>query len=412
MPVNRVVITGRGAVSPFGLGVASLSEAVWNNSSGVKIIEEWRSVQGLHSFLAAPVPPFNAKERLPRTIRRTMGPMSIYATLAAQEAVADAEMSGDFLQSGAVGVVVGSTTGSPQTYEEFYRGFLPENNIEEVKSGVFFKIMGHSCSANICHALGINGEQWAPASACTSSSQALGLGYLLVRSGRQDALLCGGADEVHYTVSMVFDVVKAASRSNEMPESTPRPFDEKRDGVVCGGGSGVLVLERLDSARARGAKIYAEVIGFGNVNDSKHIANPHKQSMSRAIQNALNEAGLKAQDIDYVNAHATGTMLGDTAESLAIESVLGRGIPVSSLKGHFGHTLGAAGALETIVVLEMLDRQNLVPTLNLDKPDPKCADLHYVQAVSKHPLRTVIKNNFALGGVNTALVLRRWTDDI
>ncbi|MBU0729358.1 MAG: beta-ketoacyl-[acyl-carrier-protein] synthase family protein [Proteobacteria bacterium] len=408
MSVNRVVITGRGAVSPFGIGTKQLTEGVWENRSAVRLIDEWRKIRGMYSFLAAPVPVFDPKDYLPRGLRRTMGDMAIYATLAAQEAVGDAAISENFLQSGAVGAAIGSTTGSPQAYEDFYRKFLPDETIEEIKSGVFFKIMGHSCAANVCLALGIAGEQWSPVSACTSASQALGLGYMLVKSGRQKAVLCGGADEVHHSVTMVFDVVKAASRQLDTPQTTPRPFDVLRDGVVCGGGSGILVLESLESAQSRGARIYCEVLGFGHVNDCNHIANPHADSMAHAIRNAIGEAEVSTDDIDYVNAHATGTIQGDIAESQAIHQVFGSKIPVSSFKGHIGHTLGAAGALETIIALEMFKRQELIPTLNLENPDPECAPVSFVKKIEKSSLNTILKNNFALGGVNTSLVLRRW----
>lgn len=409
MPLNRVVITGCGAVSPFGLGVPLLVDRVWQGGSGVRLMPEWQNIRGLTSHVAAPVPDFDVREFLPRSLRRTMGSMAVYATLAAQEAVTTAGLSQEFLHSGDVGVAIGSTTGSPQIYEDFYRSFLAALSIEEQRSGTFFKLMGHSCAANVCLALGINGEQWAPASACTSAAQAIGLGYLLIKNGRQNAMLCGGADEVHSAVTIIFDVMKAASKVNEEPLITPRPFDKDRDGVVCGGGSGILVLESLDSASRRGAKILCEILGFGHVNDSQHIANPHESSMERAMRNAMQEGNVGLSDIDYVNAHATGTQLGDIAESRAIHAVVGENVPVSSFKGHIGHTLGAAGGLETILTLAMLDRQQLAPTLHLKQPDPDCAPLAFVQSICNHNLNTVIKNNFALGGVNTSLVLKRWT---
>ncbi|MFC1523185.1 beta-ketoacyl-[acyl-carrier-protein] synthase family protein [Thermodesulfobacteriota bacterium] len=409
MSLKRVVITGKGAVSPFGLGEEALIKAVWDNRSAVRVIEEWKEIKGLYAYTAAPVPPFDAKALLPRSLRRTMGPMAIYAAIAAREAISDAGLSPDFLESGRVGAAIGSTTGSPQIYEEFYRDFLPEKSIEGMKSGVFFKIMSHTSAANVCLSLGIKGEQWSPVSACTSSSQALGLGYLLIQSGRQDAVLCGGADEVHHTVSMVFDVVKAASRRISSPLGVPQPFDVNRDGVVCGGGSGILVLESLDSALNRGAEIYCEILGFGHVNDHEHIANPHDASMIRSMNNSLQESGIEETAIDYVNAHATGTLQGDIAEARAIHTVFGENTPVSSFKGHIGHTLGAAGALESIILLEMLRRQEIVPTLNLETPDPECDTIQHVKAIQPMKLNTVLKNNFALGGVNTSLLLRRWS---
>ena len=408
MAVNRVVITGRGAVSPLGIGAAKLVEGVWQGRSGVKIMDEWRQIKGMGAVTAAPVPEVDAKSLLPRAMRRTMGDMAIHAALAAREAVDEAGLSADLLGSGRVGAAIGSTTGSPEAYESFYEKFLAERSIEELKSGFFFKIMSHSCAANVCLALGITGEQWAPASACSSSAQALGLGYMLIKSGRQDVVLCGGADEVHHSVTMVFDVLKAASRNHEQPLTTPRPFDINRDGVVCGGGAGILVLESLESATARGADILGEILGFGHINDCSHIANPHTDSMSAAMGAALREAGVAGNEIDYVNAHATGTLQGDIAEAGAIIRTVGNKVPVSSFKGHIGHTLGAAGALETIIMLESMRRQEVIPTLHLENTDPQCGDIALPREIVPRKIETMIKNNFALGGVNTSLVFRRW----
>lgn len=407
--VNRVVITGRGAVSPFGLGVPLLLEKIWAGSSAVRHMEEWAEIRGLRSHIAAPVPDFDAKKFLPRSARRTMGAMAVYATLATREAIADADIPEEMLEGGRTGVAIGSTTGSAAAYEEFYLKYLPEKVLDGIKSGEFFKMMGHSCVANVCLALGIEGEQWAPVSACTSSSQAIGLGYILIQAGRQDIVLCGGADEAHASVTGVFDLLRAASFNNSDPEGGCRPFERDRDGVVCGGGSGILVLESLESAERRGAKIYGEIVGFGNVTDCGHIASPDKKMMIRAMELAMGEGGLVAGDIDYVNAHATGTEQGDIAEAAAISAAVDRAIPVSSLKGHLGHTLGAAGALELIVLLEMLERQEIIPTRNLDSIDPRCAVVDLVGEKRVANLETVLKNNFALGGVNTSLAIRRRT---
>jgi 3-oxoacyl-[acyl-carrier-protein] synthase II len=407
MQLNRVVITGRGAVSPFGLGVDVLVENIWSGKSAIRYMPEWELTRGLNSFLAAPVPAYDAKKLLPRAIRRTMGPMAQYATLAAKEAIRDAALTEDLITSGEMGVAIGSTTGSASALEEFYTKYLPEKALEDIKSGEFFKLMGHSCAANVSLALGIRGEHWAPVSACTSSSQGIGLGYLLVQTGRQKVMLCGGADEAHPSVTGVFDLLRAASCNNADPEQSCRPFDVHRDGVVCGGGSGLVVLESYQSAVQRGARIYAEIIGFGNVNDCGHIANPDKKSMARAMLNAMREAGITPKDIDYINAHATGTELGDIAETSAICKAVNAHTPVSSFKGHIGHTLGAAGSLELIGVLEMLERQEIIPTRNLSEIDPRCAAACIVRSREERSLNTVIKNNFALGGVNTSLVLRR-----
>ncbi len=409
--MNRVVITGMGAISPFGMGVETLCSSIWQGKSAVKFMKEWQHIKGLQSLLAAPVPYIDEKKLIKRALRRTMGPMAIWSVLAAREAIKDANLTSKELSSGYTGVILGSTTGSPSIHEAFYREFLPEETIEGVKSGVFFKIMGHSCAANVCLDLKIKGHQWATTSACTSSSQAIGLGFIILKMGLQEIMLCGGADEVHPTVTMVFDVLKAASRKNDSPNTTPSPFDKNRDGVVCGGGAGILVLETLESARKRKAKIYAEIIGFSLNCDSQHIANPDSHQMATVMENALRDANINTKDIDHINAHATGTTKGDIAESQAIKKIFGKNTPTSSIKGHIGHSLGAAGVLESIVAVECLRRQQLVPTLNLEDPDPECDILLVQEEVVPQKLDIVLKNNFALGGVNTSLIFRRWNNN-
>ena len=408
--MNRVVITGRGAVSPYGVGVPTLVDNCWHGRSAVRCMDEWRSIKGLGSFLAAPVPDIDPKKYLPRSARRTMGDMAIHATIAAREALDDAGITEEQLHSGDIGIAIGTTTGSPVEYNNFYAEFLTRQSIESMKSGMFFKIMGHSCAANVMYALGVSGEQWAPTSACTSSSQAIGLGYLLVKMGRQQAVICGGADEVHHSVTMVFDIIRAASQDNDHPQQTPRPFDRNRDGVVCGGGAGILVIESLDSALARGARIYAEITGFGHASDPGHIANPSMTAMAGVMKDALKEAGLRPDEVDYVNAHATGTEQGDLAEAKAIGTIVAPSVPVSSLKGHMGHTLGASGALESILVLEMMQRGEILPTLHLNQIDPGCGAINIIKDLTPGPASTVIKNNFALGGVNVALVYQKWSE--
>jgi len=257
--------------------------------------------------------------------------------------------------------------------------------------------------------LGITGEQWSTNCACASSLQAIGLGYLLIQTGRQKIMICGGADEVHYSVTGIFDLIRAASCQNDKPESSPRPFDRDRDGVVCGGGGGVLILEDYESALERNADILAEITGFGNINDASHIANPHEDAMARSMSNAMQEAGITGNEVDYVCAHATATVAGDRAEAKAILNTVGPDVPVSSIKGHIGHTLGASGTLESIVLLEMIKRQELIPTRNLQIPDQECAVINLVTAKTRRKLQTVVKNNFALGGVTSTLVLRRMT---
>lgn len=411
MRVRRVVITGMGAVSPFGRGVPALVEALYAGRSGVSVRPELATVGGMRCRVAALVPEIDARE-IPRKFRRSMTSLSVYATLASLEALEQAGLGETARASGAMGVVLGSTIGSPGTIEEFFADYLTDHSLERMRSTLFFQIMNHSCAANVAQALGIAGRLLAPSAACSTGCLAVGYGYETIALGKQEYMLCGGSDEFHPLTAATFDVMNAVSTGyNERPTLTPRPFDRDRDGVVCAEGCGVLLLESLDSALARGAQILAEVTGFACVTDTSNIANPNAESMQRCMRLALADAGLDAAQLDYVNAHATATAQGDVAEAEAIAAVCGGEVPVSSLKGHLGHTMAASGAIELIGSVAMLQRQELVATLNLENLDPACAQIRHVRPGESRPVRHLLKNNFALGGVNASLVLRSYPHD-
>jgi 3-oxoacyl-[acyl-carrier-protein] synthase II len=271
--------------------------------------------------------------------------------------------------------------------------------------------MSHTCAANVASFFGVRGRIIPTCSACTSGSQGIGYGYEAVKFGTQDWMLTGGAEELHVMDAAVFDVLFAASTRNDTPERTPRPFDAERDGIVVGEGAGCLVLEELEHARARGATIHAEVIGYATNCDGRHLTQPDPEGMEQVMRLGLESAGLEADAIGYVNAHATGTETGDIAESRACQSVFGERTPVSSLKGHIGHTLGASGALEAWISIEMMREGWFAPTLHLDAVDERCAVLDYVRGEPRalHTDR-IMSNNFAFGGINTSLVFQRWSD--
>jgi 3-oxoacyl-[acyl-carrier-protein] synthase II len=341
-----------------------------------------------------------------------MSNMSIYATLACREALDQARLNAEQCASGQMGVAIGSTIGSTQASQEFFDKFLSTGGLEQMKSTVFFKIMNHSCAANVSQFLGITGRTLSPSAACATSCQAIGYGYEMIAFGKQDFMLCGGTDEYHPLSTGTFDILNAASvKFNDQPYRTPRPFDRDRDGVVCSEGSGILLLESLDTARRREANILCEIIGFATVSDPSNIANPDMASIKRCMQLALNDANIKPEEIDYVNAHATSTKQGDIAESEAISELFGDDTPVSSLKGHLGHTMAASGALESIALVEMINRGCLIPTLNLENIDDACANIRHICKFERSSIRTAIKNNFALGGINSSLVIRRYKDD-
>jgi len=401
-----VVITGYGAVSPYGLGVRALWNGLVSNRSAVTALSGPLEETGLRSRLCAVVPELPSGE-IPRQFRRTMSRMSQYAYLAAREALGMSGLPEDVLRGERTGIVLGSTIGSVDGLEEFFRPYITTGRMDAVKSTLFFKVMNHSASSNLALALGMTGPLIAPSAACATGCQALGIGAMLVASGQADAVLCGGADEYHPLTTATFDIMNAASTAyNDSPARSPRPFDSARDGVVCSEGGGVIVLEALECARRRNVPVLAELKGYGTNVDPGHIAHPSRESIASCLRLALKNAGIAPEDVSYINAHATGTPQGDRAEGLAIEDVFGAGVPVSALKGYFGHAMAAAGSLETIACLEMMRQKTLLPTRNLEDPDPACGAIGHIRRMTEGVVPTVVKNNFALGGVNAVIVLR------
>ncbi|GHV50254.1 beta-ketoacyl-ACP synthase II [Deltaproteobacteria bacterium] len=410
MRLKRVVITGTGAVSPFGRGSDTLFNGLYEGRSAVTYVSDLDRIKGLSPRVAGLVANVDITE-VPRKIRRSMSPMSVYALWAAEEALAMSGLDASTVTSGRLGLVMGSTLGSAATMEEFFSTYLADHSIEQVKSMLFFRIMGHSVAANVAQALGVTGRVISPTSACATSCQAIGLGYEAIALGKQDFMLCGGADEFHSLTPATFDIMIAASNHyNDRPTMTPRPFDMKRDGVVCAEGGGAILLESLDSALSRGVPILAELAGFASTSDPSSIANPDPVPLYICMKLALEQAGMIPSDIIYINAHATGTLQGDEAESRAIGMLFGDSVYVSGFKGHMGHTMAASGVLEIIGCLGMMRTGVLIPTRNLDTVAPECDGIRHGRDIVKTAVHTVMKNNFALGGINCSLVLRGYDD--
>jgi 3-oxoacyl-[acyl-carrier-protein] synthase II len=267
--------------------------------------------------------------------------------------------------------------------------------------------MSHTTAANLAIHFGVHGRVMCTSAACVSASQAIGQSYETIALGLGDVMVCGGAEELHFSHAAVFDMLHAASKAfNTTPELTPRPFDQRRDGLVVGEGAGTLVLEEYERAKKLGKRIYAEVIGYGTNCDGTHVTNPSADGMRGAMALALRSAGLGPESIDYVNAHATGTTIGDIAESQATHALFGDRVPVSSLKGNLGHTLGACGGLEVAFSISMLREGWIAPTRNLEVVGDHCARLDYVMGESRTAkLARVMCNKFAFGGINTSLVI-------
>jgi 3-oxoacyl-[acyl-carrier-protein] synthase II len=406
--MNRVVITGVGAVTPLGKGVPALMQGLAEGRSAVRRMEGWEQYKGLRSLVAAPSDLVD--ERLiPRQQRRSMGRMSLFAAQAAEEALADAALDpGVVASSGRLGCVIGSTTGSAISLNQVFETMLPARDLTQLTSMMFFQCLSHTAAMNVGQFLGLRGMTLATCSACCSALQAIGAGYDAIRLGRQDLMLCGGAEEIHPTVTGSFDMLMATSIGyNDRPAETPRPFDRDRDGLVCGDGAGVLLLEERDRAIARGARIHAEIAGYHTCTSGTHVSESNREAVAECMRGALDQAGIGASEVDYVNAHATATRQGDAEEAAAIREVFGGETPVSSLKGYLGHTLGASGAIELIASLGMMARGVILPTLNLRTVADDCAGVRHVTAAERRQVGTVLKNSFAFGGINACLVCRR-----
>jgi 3-oxoacyl-[acyl-carrier-protein] synthase II len=407
---RRVVVTGMHGICPIGDGWPAVRAALLGGRSGVAIVPEWERIEGLRTRLGAPVIGFQASPAWPRKKTRGMGRVALLAAGAVEAALSHAGLRDDArVHDGTLGLAFGSTSGTPEAMVEYARAFGVERSTKGASPTDYLRLMSHTCAANLALLFEIRGRVVPTCSACTSGSQAIGVAYEAVAFGRQRVMVAGGAEELHAIEASVFDMLLATSTKSDTPARTPRPFDVARDGLVVGEGAGALVLEDLDLARERGATILAEVVGYGTCCDGTHLTQPDSGGMQRAMELALADARLDASDVGYVNAHATATELGDVAESAATHRVFGERVPVSSLKGHLGHTLGACGALEAWITLEAVREGFLPPTLNLDDVDPRCAPLDHVRGAPRSAdVDVIMSNNFAFGGINTSLVIRRW----
>jgi len=404
---RRVAITGIGLVTPIGGSLDAVSEGLRNDVSGVRIQHEWAKIGHLATRLGGQCEPVRPSGHDRKKIR-SMGRVARLALTATERALEDAGI--DDLTHPRTGLAYGSTHGSSSAYVDFARPLFARDSFEGLPSTSYLKFMSHTCAANLAAYYGVRGRVISTCAACVSGSQAVGAGYEAIRAGAADVMVCGGAEELHWTHAGVFDVMMATSaRFNDRPSESPRPFDADRDGLVVSEGAATVVLEDLERANARGARVRAELIGYGTSCDGTHVTNPSADGMAAAIRLALDDAQLDASDIGYVNAHATATEVGDIVESQAMHAVFGTGVPVSSSKGFMGHTLGACGAIEVGLCVAMMRDGFLAPTKNLVRLDPRCAPLdHVLGAPREASPRVVMTNNFAFGGINTSLILARW----
>lgn len=407
MQTKRVVITGVGAISAFGRDWQSVSTAFKAGKNAVCSMPQWQEYKDLEALLAAPLPHYQHPEHWTRKQLRSMGKVSRYTVDAAEQALADAGLLHDnSIRQGKMGVAAGSSTGSPQDILDI--GLLLAKLPNQFNANTYVRMMPHTIAANTAIFFGLTGRVIPTSSACTSGSQGIGYAYEAIKYGKIPMMLAGGAEELCASEVYVFDSLYAASRQNQSPEHTPRPYDSQRDGLVIGEGACMMVLEELEHALARGANILAEIVGYGANSDGSHITRPERDTMKRCMELALEDANIPCSEIGYVSGHGTATEQGDIAETLATADVFGH-IPLSSQKSYLGHTLGACGALESWFAIEMMRNNWFAPTINLNNIDPRCGEVDYIQHTGRHiETEFVMNNNFAFGGINTSLIFKRW----
>lgn len=407
---RRVVITACSSITPIGRTKAEILHNLTHGISGVKPLREDGLLSSyIHSKVFGTVD-YPISYDFKRQHRKTMGPVAYYACQVAKEVIGGAGLDQDFVTSGRLGVAFGSTHGSPTVQRDIYRTFFGVSRTEFSTIGAvdYLKSMVHTTAVNITKMFGITGRVISSCTACTTSSQSIGYGYEAIKYGMQDAMLCGGADEYDTTTVAVFDNLLACSTAfNDSPHLTPRPFDTKRDGLVVGEGAGAVMLEEYGYARKRGAPILAEVIGFACNNNGGDLILPNLNGIRDTIRIGLKDAKINADEMDLISAHATGTKMGDVIEAQAIYDVYGNLPGVVGLKSYMGHTMGSCGAIETIIAIYLMEEGFIAPTLNLDEIDERCAMINHVAKLREHPIRVATIQNFAFGGVNTSLIIKK-----
>lgn len=405
--MKRVVITGMALASPLGSTRNSAFESLLKLKNCIVYSKELEQYDRLNTRLSAPVKDFIVPEHFTRKVLRTMGRVSVMSVATAEEALKDAGLLGDdIIINGQTGVSYGSSSGSLEPLIDFH-SMQVTKEVKSVNSGSYVKMMPQTTSVNLSLYFKTVGRLIPTSTACTSGSMGIGYAYEAIKYGLQKVMIAGGAEELHPAQIAVFDTLYATSQKNSHPELTPAPFDKDRDGLVIGEGAGTLILEEYEHAKKRGAKIYAEIIGFGTNTDGTHITSPNQETMKNALLLALKDANISSEQVDYVNAHGTATIHGDIAESYATYEVFNRNVPISSLKSYTGHTLGACGAIEAILSIDMAHKKWFAPTINLNNVDENCAPLGYIKNHGQElEAKIIMSNNFAFGGINTSLIFK------
>lgn len=409
---NRVVITGLGAVTPLGNSVEETWQSLLAGKSGVATISSFPT-DGLSTTIAAEIKGLKPEELIDKKALRRMDKSEQYCVVASQMAYDDAGLEGNGMNRDRCGVIIGSGIGGIATFEAQHKNLL-ERGPKRVSPFFIPMMIIDMCAGLVAMRFNFTGPNYGTVSACASSAHAIADSFRIIQRGEADLIITGGSEAAVTPLAMAgFCSARALSRRNDEPEKASRPFDIDRDGFVMGEGSAILILESLESAQARGARIYAEILGCGMTCDAHHITAPlpDGSGAARAMQYALADAGLEPEAINYVNSHGTATGLGDIAETKAVKTVFGdhaMKLVVNSTKSMIGHLLGAAGAIESLATIKSIVDGKVHPTINLDNPDPEC-DLDYVPKTARNlDIDKAITNSFGFGGHNASIIFSRF----
>ena len=406
--MNRVVITGLGIYSCIGKNLDEVKESLYQGRSGIVLLPE-RKEFGYRSGLTGFVEKPNLKGVLDRRARLMMPEQAEYAFVSTQEALQMAGMDNDFLDKQEIGLIFGNDSSAEPVIEGMDIVRVKKDTMM-LGSGYVFQTMNSTVNMNLATIFKIRGVNFTISAACASGSHAIGLGYIFIKNGMQDYVICGGAQETNIYSMTYFDSIAAFSQRESEPTKASRPFDRSRDVLVPSGGAGTVILESLESAQKRGANILGEVIGYGFSSNGSHISNPTVEGPLKSLEKALKDAGLQPGDVDYINAHATSTKAGDSSEARAIKSIFGQAAPlISSTKSMTGHECWMAGASEIVYSMLMMQNNFIAPNINFEHPDEDSAGLNIVTETLSKEFNTFLSNSFGFGGTNSSLIVRKWT---
>lgn len=404
--MERVVITGLGIYSSLGKNKEAVAQSLFEGKSGI-ILDLKRKEMGYRSGLTGFVERPQLKGMLDRRSRIMMPEHAEFAYMATIEALAQAGMDMDFIEQHETGIVYGNDS-CAQPVIEAIDLIREKKDTMMVGSGSVFQVLNSTVTMNLATIFKLRGINFSISAACASGSHAIGLGYLFIKQGLQERVICGGAQEINIYSMPNFDALGTFSTRENAPAKASRPFDRDRDGLVPGGGAASVVLESLESAQARGANILAEVIGYGFSSNGQHISNPSVDGQVRSINRALKDAGITPQEIEYINAHATSTPAGDGSEAEAIFEVFGGKTPVSSTKSMTGHECWMAGASEIVYSMLMMQNGFMAPNINFENPDEHSAKINILPETLQQNFDLFLSNSFGFGGTNSSLVVRKW----